>query len=208
MILFLIDLNKIENTDICLNIIKIEPNFRSLFYLDLIIKIFCKREQSTSRLHGHSFIELTKRKTKQTIKVTKLWDFDKVLGNVLWRLQGNFLPFFFRFLSSVVLTILSACSIIQLVGPCFHVIMELMGSERQLSFLRTQNCFSQEVLKPNFSMGCIIGEKLSHKLWEPLLVNQTLRKQIPFQNDLSSSAIKISPCFVMALIAFISGFTT
>ena len=38
MILFLIDLNEMENTDICLNIIKIEPNFRSLFYLDLKIR--------------------------------------------------------------------------------------------------------------------------------------------------------------------------
>ena len=52
-----------------------------------------------------------------------------------------------------------------------------MDSDKQLSFLRTQNCFSQELLEPNFSMGGIIGEKLSHKLWEPLLVNQTLRKE-------------------------------
>ena len=66
-----------------------------------------------------------------------------------------------------------------------------MDSDKQLSFLRTQNCFSQELLEPNFSMGGIIGEKLSHKLWEPLLANQTLRKQIPLQSDPSSSAIKI-----------------
>ena len=31
-----------------------------------------------------------------------------------------------------------------------------MHSDKQL-FL-TQNCFSQELLQPNFSMGCIIGE--------------------------------------------------
>ena len=61
MMLFLIDLNKMENTDICLNIIKIKPNFRSLFYHDSVIKISCKREQSTSCVHAHSFIELTKK---------------------------------------------------------------------------------------------------------------------------------------------------
>ena len=33
MIFFLIDLRKMENTCVCLVIIKIEPNFRSLFYL-------------------------------------------------------------------------------------------------------------------------------------------------------------------------------
>ena len=34
--------------------------------------------------------------------------------------------------------------------------MEFMDSDEEL-FL-TQNCFSQEVLEPNLSMGCIIGE--------------------------------------------------
>ena len=34
--------------------------------------------------------------------------------------------------------------------------MEFMESNEEL-FL-TQNCFSQELLEPNFSMGCIIGE--------------------------------------------------
>ena len=32
-----------------------------------------------------------------------------------------------------------------------------MDSDEEL-FL-TQNCFSHEVVEPNFSMGCIIGEK-------------------------------------------------
>ena len=45
------------------------------------------------------------------------------------------------------------CLIIQWVGPCFHVTMD---SDEEL-FL-TQNCFSQEVLEPNFSIACIIGE--------------------------------------------------
>ena len=41
MILFLIDLYKMENTCVCLNLIKIEPNSRSLFFHDSIIKTFC-----------------------------------------------------------------------------------------------------------------------------------------------------------------------
>ena len=73
MILFMADPNKIENTDICLNIIKIEPNFQSLFYHDSVIKIFCKRVQSTSPVHAHSIIKLKKKER----------DFNKVLGNVL-----------------------------------------------------------------------------------------------------------------------------
>ena len=63
MILFLIDLYKMENTCVCLIIIKIEPHFRSLFYHESIIKTFCSREQSTSHVHAHTFIEL--KKTKQ-----------------------------------------------------------------------------------------------------------------------------------------------
>ena len=40
-ILFLQDRCKMENTRVCLNIIKIELKFRSLFYHDSIIKTFC-----------------------------------------------------------------------------------------------------------------------------------------------------------------------
>ena len=69
--LFMIDLDKTENTCVCLSIIKIEPNFRSLFYHDSIIKIFCSREQSTSYVHAHTFIELKKDKIKKG-KTTKL----------------------------------------------------------------------------------------------------------------------------------------
>ena len=68
MILFLIDLYKMENTRVCLNNIKIEPNFRSPFYHDSIIKTFCSREQSTNHLHAHIFLELN----LKTMKVTKL----------------------------------------------------------------------------------------------------------------------------------------
>ena len=57
MILFLIDLYNMENTCVCLIIIKIEPNFRSLFYHESIIKTFCSREQSTTQVHTHTFIE-------------------------------------------------------------------------------------------------------------------------------------------------------
>ena len=59
--LFMIDLDNTENTCVCRSIIKIEPNFRSLFYHDSIIKIFCLREQSTSYVHAHTFIELKKK---------------------------------------------------------------------------------------------------------------------------------------------------
>ena len=70
MTLFLIDLYKMENTCVCLIIIKIEPNFRSLFYHESIIKTFCSREQSTNQVHTHTFIEFKKK--KETMKVTKL----------------------------------------------------------------------------------------------------------------------------------------
>ena len=63
--LFMIDLDKTENTCVCLSIIKTKPNFRSLFYHDSIIKIFCSREQSTSYVHAHTSIELKKDKIKK-----------------------------------------------------------------------------------------------------------------------------------------------
>ena len=63
----------------------------------------------------------------------------------LWRPQGSLLCICW-FLCSVVLTILSECSIIQKDSPCLHVIIEVMDSDEEL-FL-TQNCFSQEVLEP------------------------------------------------------------
>ena len=96
MILLLIDLYKMENTFACLNIIKIEPNFRSLLYHDSIIKTSCSREQYTSHMRTDIFIEL-----KKEIKVIKLWYFDKVLRNVFWRPQGSLLLIFW-FLCSVV----------------------------------------------------------------------------------------------------------
>ena len=65
MILFLIDLYKMENTCVCLIIIKIiEPNFRSLFYHESIIKTFCSREQSTSQASAHSHLHRIKKKKK------------------------------------------------------------------------------------------------------------------------------------------------
>ena len=147
MILFLIDLYKMENTCVCLNIIKIEPSFLSLFSHHSIIKIFCSREQSTSHARARSHLHRIKK--IKTMKVTNLWDFDKVLRNVLWRPQG-ILRCFFGFLCSVVLIILAGC-LMELVGPCFHVFMEFMDSDVEGLFL-TQNCFSQEAWEPSFSM--------------------------------------------------------
>ena len=71
MILFLIDLYKIENTCVCLIIIKIEPNFRSLFCHESIIKTFCTREQSTSQVHTHTFIEFKKKKNNESYKIVR-----------------------------------------------------------------------------------------------------------------------------------------
>ena len=70
MILFLIDLYKMENTFVCLNIIKIEPSFLSLFSHYSIIKIFCSREQSTSHARARSHLHRIKK--IKTMKVTNL----------------------------------------------------------------------------------------------------------------------------------------
>ena len=115
MILFLIDLYEMENTYVRLVIIKIEPNFWSLFFHESIIKTqICSREQSTSQVHANTFIEL------KTMKVTKLWDFDKVLRNALWCPQGSLLCTFLL----IFFSILSACSITGSVGrsmlSCYH----------------------------------------------------------------------------------------
>ena len=63
--------------------------------------------------------------------------------------SGNFV-LFFGFLCSVVLSILSGC-LMQLLGPCFHVIMEFMDSDVEGLF-PTQNCFLQGAWEPNFIM--------------------------------------------------------
>ena len=56
------------------------------------------------------------------MKVTKLWDFDKELRNVLWRPQGSLYFFVSQF--NFFFTILSACSISGSVGlsmlSCYH----------------------------------------------------------------------------------------
>ena len=94
MILFLIDFYEMKNTRVCLNNIKIEPNFRSLFYHDSIIKTFCSRDQSTNHVHAHIFLELN----LKTMKGTKLWDC-RVFKGVCFVFFGFFvffLPFYRR----------------------------------------------------------------------------------------------------------------
>ena len=108
MILFLRDLYKMENTCVYLIIIKIEPNFRSLFYHESIIKAFCSREQSTSHVHTHTFIELKIKKKQWKLQncevLTRFWEtFCGVLKGVCFVLFFPLFNFFF--------TILSACSI-------------------------------------------------------------------------------------------------
>ena len=89
----MIDLDKTENTCVCLSIIKIELSFRSLFYHDSIIKIFCSREQRTSYVHAHTFIELKKDKIKKG-KAKNCEILTKFLRYVLWRPQGSLLCYF------------------------------------------------------------------------------------------------------------------
>ena len=60
--LFLKDLYKMENTCVCLNIIKIEPNFLSLIYHDSI---------ATSQMHAHTFIE---KKLQHCEILTRFWE--------------------------------------------------------------------------------------------------------------------------------------
>ena len=80
--LFLKDLYKMENTCVCLNIIKIEPNFLSLIYHDSI---------ATSQMHAHTFIE---KKLQHCEILTRFWEtFCGVLKGVCFA--------FFRFLCSV-----------------------------------------------------------------------------------------------------------
>ena len=121
MILFLIDLYKMENTCVCLIIIKIEPHFRSLFYHESIIKTFCSREQSTSHVHAHTFIELKKTKQwkLQNCEIlSRFWEtFCGFLKGVYFLLFCFFFNFFF--------SILSACSITGSVArssmlSCYH----------------------------------------------------------------------------------------
>ena len=52
-----------------------------MFYHDSLIETFCSgsREQSTSHVHAHAFIELNK---KKTVKVTRLLDYGGVLNGV------------------------------------------------------------------------------------------------------------------------------
>ena len=144
MILFLTDLWKMENTCVCLNIIKIEPNFRSLFYHDSIIKTICSREQNTSHIHAHTFIELKKKQWKlQNCEIlTRFWE------TFFWRPQGSlyfsvslfscFDHFMGVFDYSVGRSMLS----------CYHGVHGL----RRGAFSGTKLFFARSII-PNFSMG-------------------------------------------------------
>ena len=104
MILFLIDLYKMENT--CVNIIKIWQYFRSLFFHDSIIKTFCSREQSTSQMHTHNFIEL--KKNNDSCKIVGFWQgFEKRFEGVCFVFFGFFVQLFWPFYRRVRLFIRS-----------------------------------------------------------------------------------------------------
>ena len=47
-----------------------------------------------------------------------------------------------------------------------------MDSDKELFLI--QNCFSQEVVEPNFSMGCIIGEKGNDLEFDPQILSKKI----------------------------------
>ena len=136
---------KMENTCVCLNIIKIEPNFRSLFYYDSIIKTICSREQNTSHIHAHTFIKL-----KKTMKVTKLWDFDKVLRNIFLASSREFALYFLVSLFSCFDHFMGVFdySVGRSMLSCYHGVHGL----RRRAFSGTKSFFARSII-PNFSMG-------------------------------------------------------
>ena len=134
-----------ENTCVCLNIKKIEPNFRSLFYNDSIIKTICSREQSTSHIHAHTFIDL--KKNNESYKIVRFWqDFEKhFLASsrefalyFLVSLFSRFDHFMGVFDYSVGRSMLS----------CYHGVHGL----RRRAFSGTKLFFARSII-PNFSMG-------------------------------------------------------
>ena len=78
--------------------------------------------------------------------VAKLWDFDKVLRNVLREFALYFLVSLFSCFDHFI-----GVFDYSLGRSMLSRYQELIDSEEEL-FL-TENCFSQEVLEPNFSMG-------------------------------------------------------
>ena len=145
MIIFLTDLDKNENTYVYLNVIRIKQDFRCLFYHDSIIKMFCSTEQNTSHVHAHTFFELKKQWQLQNCELLiRFWEI------FLWCPKWSLLCFLW-FLCSVVLTIFGFdYSVGRSMLSCYH-------AQRQTTFSDT-NCFSQELLQPNFIMCCIIGQ--------------------------------------------------
>ena len=129
---------KMENTCVCLNIIKI-------FYHDSIIKTICSREQNTSHIHAHTFIEL-----KKTMKVTKLWDFDKVLRNIFLASSREFALYFLVSLFSCFDHFMGVFdySVGRSMLSCYHGVHGL----RRGAFSGTKLFFARSII-PNFSMG-------------------------------------------------------
>ena len=114
---------------------KIEPNFRSLFYHDWINKTFCSREQSTSHVHAHTLVEL-KKKHNESYKIVRFWQviekrFVVSSREVAWHfLFSCFDHFVDVFDYSVGRSMLS----------CYHGVHRMRGRV----FFPTQNCFSQK----------------------------------------------------------------
>ena len=134
-----------ENTCVCLNIIKIAPNFWSLFYHDSIIKTTCSREQSTSHMHAHTFIEL--KKNNESYKIVRFWQsFEKhFLAS-----SKEFALFFLVSLFSCFDHFMGAFdySVGRSMLSCYHGVHGL----RRRAFSGTKLFFARSII-PNFSMG-------------------------------------------------------
>ena len=109
--------------------VSVYDKFRSLSYHDSIIKIFCSGEQSASHVHAHAPFHQIK-------------GFDKRFMAFSREFALFFVFFFLVSLFNCFDHILSKCSIIQYVGPCFHVIMKFMDSDEEL--FRTKIVFREK----------------------------------------------------------------
>ena len=164
MILFLTDHDKMENTCTCLNIIKIEPNVWSPFFRDSISKIFCSREQSTSHVHAHTFIEL-KKKSNKSYKIVR---FRQGFAKRSMASSREFAWFeFFWFLCSLVLHLFWSFY------PRVPLFSRSVHGQQRRAFYDTK-LFLQEVLEPNFSMGCNVGEIGNDLASDPQTLSTTI----------------------------------
>ena len=133
-----------ENRCVCLNIIKITPNFRSLFYHDSIIKTICSRQQSTSHVHAHTFIKLTK---NESYKIVRFWQgFEKHFLASSREFALHFLVSLFSCFDHFIDVF--DYSVGRSMLSCYHGV----HGQRGRAFSGTKLFFARSII-PNFSMG-------------------------------------------------------